>query len=109
MDALPEKMDNTGMDEEIMKDVDKWWHFLIATFWTERNQKRFNRIFKNKDQRDVFLMSFAYEKLNRLEDVANECHKDIDELKEKLEEVRNDLTRMESKLTQVHLHLQFEI
>lgn len=95
---MAEKMKNTDMDESIMKDVDTWWHFLIATFWTERNEKRFKRKFKNKDQRDAFLMSFVYEKLNRLE--ANEST-DIAELKEKLEEMRNDLARVDYKLTQL--------
>ena len=97
--VLPEKMENTDMDNAIMKDVDKWWHGLINSFWTERNTKRFNRTFKTTGERDTFLLSFIFEKMNRLE--KQDTFTEVDALKQDVKELCKDLIQMEEEKQEI--------
>lgn len=89
------------MDKKIMATLDKWFHFNIRQHWTHHNEKKFNRKFNTDDERDRFLMAFAYEKMNLLEnemddlkqDIMIEMESEFDELKQEIrEEVRRELT-----------------
>ena len=81
------------MDDAIMKDVDKWWHPHINTFWTERNEKKFKRRFTTGEI-CPFLWSFVFEKMDRLE---KKNFTEIDSLKQDVKELCKDLIQMEEE------------
>jgi len=82
-----------------MATVDKWWHYQR---WTPRNEKKFDRRFMCDNERDIFLMAFAYEKMNLLENEMDDLKQDImievesvlDELKQDIrEEVKKEMNQ----------------
>lgn len=90
------------MDKKIMATVDKWYHFNMGSWWTPRNEKKFNRKFNTESDRDIFLMAFAYEKMNLLENDIGDLKQDImievesvlDELKQEIrEEVKKEMNQ----------------